>query len=445
MKKHKLARLLAPVCVLALLLSACGGEGKSNPEASGAFELEVTTLPTKTEYAIGEEVSFAGGELTVTNADGSTATVSLEDEGVTLSEVNTDSAGKKSVTVNYGGERTRFDIIVNPYIVTFDMGGHGSLEPVEVTEAGPVENMPVDPTAEDAEFDGWYYNAEYSDPFDPDAQVTEDITLYAKWIEAGTNYLTVTFDLGYTGAPEAQVVNVEENATVSQPSDPTRVGYSFNGWFADPEGTTAYDFSAPVTAPQTAYATWTRTASGSNEYIFEAEDVDLTGKRGNGYSGEAEGKGLIQREAEGGPTQASNNRFVGYTYTPQLCLDFYFVSDQAVSDATIVARLSGEFADLTLTPDMFTISLNGESIDYGKIEITDVPAGNIKVFEDFVLVEGASLLEGENHLSFLVNNDVNWIGGGTVAATAPVIDNVKITTSAVLWWDGNHGLPADNY
>ena len=445
MKKHKLAHFLAPICALTLLLSSCGGGGEGGSGNSGSFEIEVTTLPTKTEYAIGEEFSVAGGELTVTNADGSTATVSLEDDGVTLSEVNTDSAGRKSITVNYGGERTRFDITVKPYVVTFDMGGHGSLDPVEVTEAGPVADMPTDPTAEDAEFDGWYYNAECSDPFDPDAQVTEDITLYAKWVEAGTNYLTVTFDLGYTGAPEAQVVNVEENATVSQPSDPTRAGYSFNGWFADPEGTVAYDFSAPVTAAQTAYATWTRTASGTNEYVFEAEDIDLTGKRGNGYSGEAEGVGLIQREAENSPTQASNNRFVGYTYTPNLTLDFHIVSDMAVSDATIVARLSGEFADLTLTPDMFTISLNGESIDYGKIEITDVPSGGVKAFEDFVLIEGASLVEGENHLSFLVNNDDNWIGGGTVAATAPVIDNVKITTSAVLWWNGDFGLPMDNY
>ena len=121
------------------------------------------------------------------------------------------------------------------------------------------------------------------------------------------------------------------------------------------------------------------------------------------------------------------------------------MSDMAVSDAVITARLSGEFEDFTLTPDMFEISLNGTPINYGRIEMTGVPNMAVREFQDYVIIRDAELVEGVNCIEFRVNNDVNWIGGGTVAATAPLFDCVKIDTTAVLWWDGGHKLPANNY
>ena len=35
--------------------------------------------------------------------------------------------------------------------------------------------------------------------------------------------------------------------------------------------------------------------------------------------------------------------------------------------------------------------------------------------------------------------------GGTLTATAPIIDCVKLETEAVVIWDGTYGLPAANY
>lgn len=45
--------------------------------------------------------------------------------------------------------------------------------------------------------------------------------------------------------------------TVARPADPTREGYTFEGWFTDPECTEAYDFSAEVSGNMTLYAKWT--------------------------------------------------------------------------------------------------------------------------------------------------------------------------------------------
>ena len=51
-----------------------------------------------------------------------------------------------------------------------------------------------------------------------------------------------------------------------KPSDPTREGYVFAGWYVDEACTKAYDFSSPVTADMTLYAKWTKKAvdNGNN-------------------------------------------------------------------------------------------------------------------------------------------------------------------------------------
>ncbi|MDR0896817.1 MAG: InlB B-repeat-containing protein [Oscillospiraceae bacterium] len=43
---------------------------------------------------------------------------------------------------------------------------------------------------------------------------------------------------------------------LQRPDDPARLGYSFCGWFADPELTIPYDFNQPVIGPLTLYACW---------------------------------------------------------------------------------------------------------------------------------------------------------------------------------------------
>ena len=74
-------------------------------------------------------------------------------------------------------------------------------------------------------------------------------------------------------------------STVSKPTDPTREGYTFAGWYTDEACTKAYDFSVAVTADMTLYAKWIKNAvapdgnggSGSN------------GGSGNGTNGQQAG------------------------------------------------------------------------------------------------------------------------------------------------------------
>lgn len=183
--------------------------------------------------------------------------------------------------------------------------------------------------------------------------------------------------------------------------------------------------------------------------MFEAEDTDLSGKTGPGFSGSAPGVAMIQTSTTLG---ASNDRFIGYQYKRGCSLEFRIVSDMAVTDAKIVLRLSAEMRDYLMSADNYKVMVNGSSLDYKPIEFKNVPVdtsagSDIKAlpFEDFVIAENVKLKEGNNNIVLQTEND-HAMEGTTMVADAPLIDCLKITTSAVLTWSAKHGLPKkDNY
>ena len=58
------------------------------------------------------------------------------------------------------------------------------------------------------------------------------------------------------GGSEVASVSVRDGATVTKPTDPTRYGYTFAGWYCNPELTDPYDFSTPVPYSFKLYAKW---------------------------------------------------------------------------------------------------------------------------------------------------------------------------------------------
>ncbi|MBS4219173.1 InlB B-repeat-containing protein [Bacillus sp. FJAT-49711] len=120
-------------------------------------------------------------------------------------------------------------------------------------------NKPSDPQRTGYQFDGWYSDAEGTTPYDFDAKVISDLTLYAKWI---INQYNVNF-VSNGGSAVADVrVNYGDN--VVSPKSPSKVGYTFAGWYSDSSLTTPYDFNKQVTSDVTLYAKWT-----INQYTVE--------------------------------------------------------------------------------------------------------------------------------------------------------------------------------
>lgn len=73
-----------------------------------------------------------------------------------------------------------------PFKVSFDMGGHGEQLPAQEVVSGQKATKPAVPTAKGWVFKGWYQDKELKTPFDFNAAITADTTVYAKWEKAAT-------------------------------------------------------------------------------------------------------------------------------------------------------------------------------------------------------------------------------------------------------------------
>lgn len=69
-----------------------------------------------------------------------------------------------------------------------------------------------------------------------------------------TKKYTVTFETN--GGSAIQAVTVEQGKTVAKPTDPTKEGNTFDGWYTDKDCTKAFDFKTAVAGNITLYAKW---------------------------------------------------------------------------------------------------------------------------------------------------------------------------------------------
>ena len=94
-----------------------------------------------------------------------------------------------------------------------------------------------------------------------------EVTKWDGTIIGGT--FAVTFDT--KGGNNVPVENVLNGQKADKPADPTREGYTFDGWYTEKGYTNPYDFATPVTNALTLYAKWT-----INQYTitFKPENGD---------------------------------------------------------------------------------------------------------------------------------------------------------------------------
>ena len=85
------------------------------------------------------------------------------------------------------------------------------------------------------------------------------------------NY-TVTFDSNGGTSVSEQVV--EKGGVVTRPTDPTRDGYTFNGWYVDVNSSVEYDFSQKVTSDMTLTARWVLATVGDGDQTSEEDKTD---------------------------------------------------------------------------------------------------------------------------------------------------------------------------
>ena len=165
---------------------------------------------------------------------------------------------------------------VETFTIQFNTNG-GSTVQNQVIEKGSKVEKPVDPQKDGYEFKGWFVdNKEY----DFDKDVTSDLTIEAKWEKeeetkpansdknknstTQTKKYTVTFNSNGGSSVASQTVS--EGSKATQPTTPTRSGYTFKGWTLNGS---SYNFNSSVTSNITLVATWTQ-----KTYTIKVSSVD---------------------------------------------------------------------------------------------------------------------------------------------------------------------------
>ncbi len=432
--KRALVVISVLVCLLVMVFAAT-----AMAEEKKVGKVEILTEPSKVEYWIDEPFDAEGGVLLVTYKDKTTAEVPMTADGVDFGKVKTNSVGRKSIKVTYGGKNATFYIMVSEKgeTVTFNLNYDGAEAIVSAARKDKNINPIADPEREGYAFAGWFEDADCTVAYDFDAVVVKPLELYACWTENGAAYHTVSFDLNYYGVVPASYAQLVKDGETARDLAlvPERAEFAFDGWYADADCTVAYA-PAAVTADTTVFAKWNAQKSGSSQYVFEAEMTNLIGKEGPGMSGAASGASMIVKDATG--LDASNGKFVSYLYKQGLGLEFYLASSDAVTDAVLTLRVAGEMQNINLNAENYLIKVNGEAVDFSSVSL---PSGD--KFEDAIVVKNVTLVKGANVIELVTNNSVNPMGEGmgTYQGTAPMVDCIKLDTTAVVIWDANHQLP----
>ena len=234
--------------------------------------IEIKTEPWIIEVRKSEddgtvEGSLDAGEYTLfcTNSCASkneTIVYSINPEGiVTLDENNGFTVNQQSnevtikISLSIDGKVVATKEYTIPkqgtYIVTFETNGGSAVASQTIVDNGTA-TTPTEPTKEGYTFAGWYTDTDCTVEYNFSGVVTKNITLYAKWT---VNTYTVTFNTDGGSAVDSQTVNY--NSTATTPTEPTKTGYTFAGWYTDAGCTNSYDFLAAVTESITLYAKWT--------------------------------------------------------------------------------------------------------------------------------------------------------------------------------------------
>lgn len=150
------------------------------------------------------------------------------------------------------------------HTVTFNTGSGDAL-PAQVVNHGDAVALPTAPHRDGYDFVGWVTGTNADGgannvPYNSAAPITEDITLYARWVPTGTVIHTVTFISDTeAGTDTALRMYVENGAPVTVPDPaPARDGYRFDGWFTDEVCNTPLAANAVVSDDMTVYAKWVK-------------------------------------------------------------------------------------------------------------------------------------------------------------------------------------------
>ena len=224
-----------------------GGWDKTIPESMPAGDMTVKAQWKINQYTITFDTD-GGSEVASITQDYGTAITKPADPtktGYTFagwSEEIPDTMPAENMTVKAQWK-------INQYTITFDTDGGSEVASI-TQDYGTTIAKPTDPTKTGYTFDGW-------DKTIPGRMPAENMTVKAQW---KINQYTITFDTD--GGSEIAPITQGYGTTIAKPTDPTKTGYTFAGWYTDAACTNAWNFGSNMLADHdmTLYARWVRNA-----------------------------------------------------------------------------------------------------------------------------------------------------------------------------------------
>lgn len=328
--KRRLFSLLLAVCMLLMILPATSlaEEIPSAPAEAGAAtpvqdgDATPSASPAQSPAAEEEQkpqegVRFNDAYLTVVfqDKDGGEITTVVAKNGESVSApAAPEVAGSKFVGWYAGDNKVEFPFAVaitadaemtvqaryDGALYVFFHSTDGSIVETRSGKTGDVISVSgvSYPLAGDQSITGWCTDTALTKPVNSVTLENSNIDLYAK-VETG---YWITFESN--GGSYVEPMFFAANTTAQKPSDPTRPGFAFGGWFTDAALTSVANF-AQIKVSTKLYAKWTERTDVQYTVQHMIENAD-----NDGYSlKETETK----RGQTGALTRATANKYDGFT------------------------------------------------------------------------------------------------------------------------------------
>ncbi len=141
------------------------------------------------------------------------------------------------------------------YIVSFNSNGGSGISTIRLNSGSTIV-LPSNPTKTGYTFEGWYTESGLSNKFSVLTKITSNITLYAKWKENNDAMITRTVTFNSNGGSNVSTITVNSGGTITLPSNPTKTGYTFEGWYTESGLSNKFSTTNVINNNITLYAKW---------------------------------------------------------------------------------------------------------------------------------------------------------------------------------------------
>jgi len=385
------------------------------------------TVPTEQGTTLGSQFpvtpqrngyTFAHWQITSGGSGTFTSSVEVNNNITVTAQWTANQPTTATITFNPNGGN-----LTGPTTRTVNVGQSINEAPANVT-------MPTNPTRAGFTFNGW--QMPNGNAFNANIRIYTNTVVTAQWTQ--NNQATITFDLnggqiGNSSTNPSRTVNIGQNIAntsgVSMPNNPTRSGFTFNGWEMSNGNT--FDANTNVNNNIIVTARWT---SGNQSVVtFELDGGHINNNNSNVTRAVTTGQSINNTS---GVSMPNNPTRSGFTFA-----GWEMANGSTFSGVTIVESNMTVIANwASSSQSIITFNLDGGNINQNTANQTRVLSNGRTISN----TSGVSMPANPTRQGFTFGG---WelANGNEFSATTVVNSNVTVTA---IWTSGNQATVTFN-